>query len=192
MSDAFDADWWEQHYQGHGTGHHAPGRHLVAELADEEPGTALDAGCGTGADAVWLANRGWRVTAVDVSPTAVESARRRAGGLDIEWRVADVNTWEPPQRYDLVVSQYVHPGIPFDQFVGRLADAVADGGLLFVAGHDHADRHSAEHAPADASVGTATITGALDEGWAIEVAETRAREVEGRTMHDVVVKARRA
>ena len=191
MSDVFDADWWERHYQGHEPGHHAPSQHLVAELADEEPGTALDAGCGTGADAIWLASRGWRVTAVDVSPTAVESAKHRAGDLDIEWRVADLTTWEPPRQYDLVVSQYVHPGIPFDRFVARLAGAVKQGGLLFVAGHDHADEHSAEHAPADASVGATAITGVLDESWDIEVAETRSRDVRGRTMHDVIVRARR-
>ena len=191
MTDAFDADWWERHYQDHGTGtgHDRPSEHLVAELATEAPGTALDAGCGTGADAVWLAAQGWQVTAVDVSPTAIERARQRSG--DVDWQVRDLSTWEPPRQYGLVVSQYVHPGIPFGDFVARLARAVEPGGLLVVSGHDHADEHSAAHAPEDASVGADAITGALGAGWDVESAGTRTREVGGVAMHDVVVKARR-
>ena len=185
----FDAGWWEQHYREHGTGHHGPSPHLVAELVDEPPGTALDAGCGGGADAVWLAGQGWRVTAVDVSATAIEQARQLPG--DVDWQVRDLTSWVPPERYDLVVSQYVHPGVPFGQFVARLAAAVRPGGLLFVAGHDHADEHSAEHAPEDASVGADGIVAALGDGWDVEAAGTRTRAVGDTTFRDVVVKARR-
>ena len=110
--------------------------------------------------------------------------------------VADLTAWEPPRQYDLVVSQYVHPDVPFGEFVARLANAVAPDGTLFVAGHDHADGHSAAHAPEKASIGPEAVISSLSRNlWDIEVAETRTRQVTHgsteATMHDVVVRARR-
>jgi 2-polyprenyl-3-methyl-5-hydroxy-6-metoxy-1,4-benzoquinol methylase len=199
---AFSADWWEQHYQAHPTGHVSPGPQLVAEVADLPPGTALDAGCGTGADAIWLASRGWQVTAVDASSTAVGRAQALAAQQEpgvaqrITWLTADLTSWQPSQRYDLVTSQYVHPDLPFDQFVARLAAAVAPGGTLLVVGHDHADTHSAAHAPQAASIGLDAVIGSLSEAqWEVRVAETRTRQVEHDskqlTIHDFVVRAHR-
>ncbi len=114
----------------------------------------------------------------------------------ISWVVADLTVWSPPGQYDLVVSQYVHPDLPFGEFVARLAQAVAPGGTLLVVGHDHADTHSAAHAPQPASIGPDAVVGALDPGqWDVTVAETRTRQVtRGRselTMSDLVVKAHR-
>jgi 2-polyprenyl-3-methyl-5-hydroxy-6-metoxy-1,4-benzoquinol methylase len=201
---AFDARWWENHYQQnpayreHPAKHRSPSPQLVAEVSGLPAGTALDAGCGQGVDALWLAQRGWRVTAVDVSPTAVNTARELAAGNPVDgavdWIVADLATWQPPERYDLVVSQYVHPTIPFGDFVTRLAEAVAPGGTLLVVGHDHADEHSKATAPEKASIGPEAVTKALDpHDWDIEVAEARARHTgHGRKMHDLVVRARRA
>ncbi|GAA1620509.1 class I SAM-dependent methyltransferase [Catellatospora bangladeshensis] len=200
---AFGPQWWEDHYRQHGAGHGAPSPQLVAEVADLPAGSALDAGCGRGADALWLARRGWQVTAVDVSPTAIGQAEQlaaAAGGdvaANISWVAADLATWPPPARYDLVVSQYVHPGIPFGEFVARLADAVAPGGTLLVVGHDHADAHSAAHAPEQASIGLDSVTGALPAPlWSVETAESRTRHLDHggtrKTFHDLVVKARRA
>jgi 2-polyprenyl-3-methyl-5-hydroxy-6-metoxy-1,4-benzoquinol methylase len=199
----FDAGWWEDHYQDAALGSAGPpSAQLVAEVAGMTPGTVLDAGCGTGADAVWLARQGWQVTAVDVSPTAVQHAEALAGPAEpdvdrrISWVVADLTVWSPPQQYDLVVSQYVHPDLPFGDFVARLAQAVAPGGTLLVVGHDHADSHSAAHAPQPASIGPDAVTGALDQGqWTVTVAETRTRQVtRGSTqlsMSDLVVVAHR-
>ncbi|MEO6702157.1 MAG: class I SAM-dependent methyltransferase [Jatrophihabitantaceae bacterium] len=218
----FDAQWWERHYQDAGCQHagcqHAgcqdagcqdagtgtggePSAQLVAEVAGLAPGTVLEAGCGTGADAVWLAGQGWDVTAVDVSPTAVQQARALAaqhepGPGPISWLVADLTSWQPPHRYDLVVSQYVHPDLPFGEFAARLAQAVGPGGTLLVVGHDHADSHSAGHAPRAASIGIDAVVGALAAGqWEVMVAETRTRQVtrgSGQlSIADLVVKARR-
>src|SRR5512139_1807849 len=88
---AFGSQWWEQHYQGQATGPGAPSPHMVAELTGLPVGAALDAGCGTGADAVWLARQGWEVTAIDISPTAVAQAERFAA--DQAPDVADRITW---------------------------------------------------------------------------------------------------
>jgi 2-polyprenyl-3-methyl-5-hydroxy-6-metoxy-1,4-benzoquinol methylase len=182
----FDSQWWEHHYQENPSGHGLPSQQLVAELTGLAPGTALDAGCGTGADAVWLARQGWTVTAVDISPTAVARAESLAAHQErISWVVADMTVWKPPTRYDLVVSQHVHPDLPFGEFVARLAQFVAPGGTLFVVGHDHADGH-----PADASIAVDVVTGALStELWEVEVAEVRTHQEHVR--EDVVVKARR-
>ncbi|GGM48085.1 class I SAM-dependent methyltransferase [Dactylosporangium sucinum] len=199
MTASFDPQWWEQHYREHAPHDHgSPSPQLVAEVTGLPAGTALDAGCGRGADAVWLARQGWQVTAVDVSPTAVGDAEALAGDLGsrIEWVVADLTTWQPPQRYDLVVSQYVHPTVPFGAFVARLAEAVAPGGTLLVVGHDHADGHSAAHAPRPASITPDAVTGALPaEAWDVAVAESRTRAAghgsHRTTIEDLVVKARR-
>lgn len=198
---AFGSQWWEQHYQEHGTGRHVPSPHLVAEVGGLPVGAALDAGCGPGADAVWLAEQGWQVTAVDVSPTVLRraeeyaAAQAPAAAARIRWLVADLTEWKPPQRYDLVVSQYVHPAVPFGDFVARLAEAVAPGGTLFLAGHDRADTHSAAHAPQEAALGPESVVSALSPGaWEVDVAETRTRRAGHggeETMHDVVVRAHR-
>src|SRR5258705_2397341 len=52
-----------------------PNGRLVAEADGLTPGRALDVGCGEGADAIWLARRGWTVTAIDISHVAVSPAR---------------------------------------------------------------------------------------------------------------------
>jgi SAM-dependent methyltransferase len=199
----FDAQWWEQHYQDSDAGPAGrPSAQLVAEVVAVTPGTVLEAGCGTGADAVWLAGQGWEVMAVDVSATAVQRARELAAHHEpdvsgrISWLVADLTVWQPTQQYDLVVSQYVHPDMPFGDFVGRLAEAVAPGGTLLVVGHDHADSHSATHAPQPASIGANAVIRALDPSqWEVAVAEARTRQVPHGTTQltivDMVVKAHR-
>lgn len=135
-----DPDWWEDRYRAHERVWSGRVNASLAQVAaDLTPGTALDAGAGEGADAVWLAERRWRVTAVDASRTALdrgaaEAARR---GLAVTWTQADLRTWTPPARYDLVTSHYLHAE------GGRgwawLADAVAPGGTLLVVGHDPSD-----------------------------------------------------
>ena len=201
MSNDFGAQWWERHYQengGHPNGEPSP--YVIGELADLTPGTVLEAGCGTGADARWLAARGWDVTAVDISPTAIARARASSDGdetdsASISWVVADLMTWSPPGFFDVVVSQYLHPDSPFSEFVSRLAGAVAAAGTLLIVGHDRSD-HLSSHAPRDASMDTTAVTDILDcVLWTVEVDDTRHRKM-GRgdnevTIVDNVVKARR-
>ncbi len=135
-----DPTWWEERYRSRDA---LWSGHVNASLAqvacDLPPGTALDAGAGEGGDAVWLAARGWRVTAVDASRTALDrgAAEATRRGLEITWAQADLRTWAPPARYDLVTSHYLHAE------GGRgwrwLADAVAPRGTLLVVGHDLSD-----------------------------------------------------
>ena len=92
-----------------------PNAHLVDEVADLVPGRALDAGCGHGAEALWLAARGWQVTALDFSAAALAQGRSMAdaAGDDvagrIQWIEHDLASWTPKaDHYDLVTCLYVH------------------------------------------------------------------------------------
>ncbi|MCT1864292.1 class I SAM-dependent methyltransferase [Dietzia cinnamea] len=118
-----------------------PNPHLVREIAGLSPGAALEAGCGAGAEALWLASSGWRVTGVDLAAGALEVAARRAeaAGLAdrVTWLEADLSVWEPGGRFDLVTTHYAHPSIPQLDFYERLAGWVAPGGTLFIVGHLH-------------------------------------------------------
>lgn len=156
----FDAAYWERHYaeqeRHRGHGRHGASPSLLDHATEVSPGTALDAGCGEGTDTLWLASRGWRVTAVDVSPIAVDRARQRAvaeqpGVADrIEWVVADLTTWRPAGSFDLVSAQFVHlPAAATAAFYRQLVASVAPGGSLLVAGHDPSHHRTAGgHDPA--------------------------------------------
>lgn len=93
-----------------------------------------------------------------------------------------------------MVSQYVHPDMPFGDVAARLAHVVAPGGTLLVVGHDRADSHSAAHAPRTASIEPDTVIGALDPStWNVAVARTHqvSHGSTQPTIADVVVKAHR-
>jgi len=113
----------------------------LAEVAtDLAPDRALDLACGEGRNAVWLAARGWRVTAVDFS--AVALARGRAAAPPVDWVEADVRTWSPPSpgnvaAFDLVAIVYLHlPPAERAAVLGTARRAVAPGGTVVVIGHD--------------------------------------------------------
>lgn len=190
MSEHLDKTFWEQNwdrlYRDHADvlSKRGPNAQLIAEAAHLTPGTALDAGCGQGTDAIWLASRGWRVTAVDFIASALRQAQRRVETLDsdvagrIDWKQADLSTWTPVEgSFDLVCSLYVHGMAPREAFFRRLAAAVAPGGTLLVVGHHPADRTSTSR---DAATGVyfaaADVAGILEPTrWVITVAETRTR-----------------
>ncbi len=191
-----------------------PNRQLVVEAGDLPPGTALDAGCGEGADAIWLAERGWRVTAVDFSAVALDRGAARAAerGLAdrIEWLHADLGTWTPPEgRFDLVTAHYLHSrGADRTALFERLAAAVAPGGTLLVVGHligedagsDHHHAHDPDHHHAhdpDLHYTAEDVAAVLDpEQWRDVVTETRERDPgaaarTGNPAPDTVLRARR-
>ena len=131
---------WDQKYAGADYVWSAePNRFLVAELAGMPPRRALDLACGEGRNAVWLAQQGWSVTGVDFSGVAIAKAERLAEsrGVDVEWVVADLLDYRPPEGLDLVVVFYLQ--VPADErrlVLGRAAEALAPGGTLLVVAHD--------------------------------------------------------
>ncbi|MEV0668336.1 MFS transporter [Actinomadura luteofluorescens] len=152
-------EYWDSRYSEH---HHMwsgePNAVLVQEAADLKPGTALDLGCGEGADAVWLARRGWRVTAVDISGVALERAAghaEEAGVADrVDWERHDLAASFPEGSYDLVSAQFLHSpaDMPRDEVLRAAAAAVAPGGILLVVGHTgpppwDPDAHPGVHLP---------------------------------------------
>jgi thioredoxin reductase/SAM-dependent methyltransferase len=212
MSDPeFGERWWDERYRAHG--HRVwSGRVndvLATEAADLPPGRALDAGAGEGGDAVWLARRGWEVTALDLSRAALQRAAAAAAdaGVPLETRHADVTTWEPgEERWDLVTASFLHfpPGTR-DAVLRRLSSAVAPGGTLLVTMHDGSDSARGIQRPGlpDWYATGGQLAAALDPGdWEVEVAETRPREARAHegghggghgTAHaaDAVLRARR-
>jgi SAM-dependent methyltransferase len=125
-----------------------PNPHLVTYASQLRPGTALEYGSGEGADAIWLAQQGWQVTAIDISPVALEGAACRAkeANLDITWRQADAFEWTAGPTYDLVSAQFMHlPRPAMVRLHRELAASVAPGGTLLLVGHHPEDhRHSPE------------------------------------------------
>jgi SAM-dependent methyltransferase len=177
-----------------------PNGYLLAELEGAVPGRALDAGCGHGAEAIWLAANGWQVTAVDFSPAALQHGRATAEAIGadvagrIQWLEGDLGDWTPaPESFDLVSCLYVHVSGSVTELVRRLGSGVAPGGTLFLVGHLPVDPATGEPTPAagQTQVTVEEAVAALDpEGWQIVVAEERARAVAG-TGVDALVRADR-
>jgi SAM-dependent methyltransferase len=116
-------------------------RFVVEELAALPAGPALDLGTGEGRNAIWLAERGWQVTAVDFSAVGLAKAAKlaaRRGVTGVRWVEADLREYQPgPAAYDLVLLAYVHlPPDEFGALLQRAASALAPGGTLLVVGHD--------------------------------------------------------
>lgn len=114
---------------------------LVDVVGGLRPGRALDLGCGEGGDAIWLAREGWRVTAVDVSATALDRAAEEAAAAGvadrIDFRQHDLAVTFPSGAFDLVSAQYLHSPIEFPriQVLQEAASAVTPGGLLLIVDH---------------------------------------------------------
>ena len=200
----FDRDAWERRWEQALREHpdkvasRAPNEHLLAETSALRPGLALDAGCGHGAEALWLATSGWKVTAVDFSPTALEHGRSTAlaVGADVAERIAwvegDLGSWTPPsRRFDLVSCLYVHVAGSVGEMVTRLGSGVAPGGTLLLVGHRPVDPATGKPTPAagQVQVSVQEATEALDaHEWQIVAAEERPRAAVG-TGVDAVVRA---
>lgn len=142
--------FWETFYSsGRGRWSGKPNPSLVEEVAGLWPGSALDLGCGQGADAIWLAQQGWRVTAVDVAAAALEVAARNAAAAGIEdgaiaWVRRDIAASLPAGSFGLVAATFLHTpveGFPRTQVLRAAAAAVAPGGTLLIVGHAPSDAH---------------------------------------------------
>ena len=139
-----DSRQWDERYAGAEFEWTArPSQFVAAELAEFPPGRALDLAAGGGRNSVWLAERGWRVTAVDFSQVGLDKGRKlaTARGIDearIDWVVADLSDHEPDRgSFDLVLVAYLQVGAELRAAVlARAAAALAPGGTLLVVGHD--------------------------------------------------------
>jgi 2-polyprenyl-3-methyl-5-hydroxy-6-metoxy-1,4-benzoquinol methylase len=211
MSEELDKAFWEERWEEVHRADTAlrggrPNPQLVAEAGDLTPGKALDAGCGEGADAIWLASRGWRVTAVDFATTPLRRGREHAETLGaditsrIDWVQADLTSWTPTEEhFDLVSAHYVHGVAPREALFRRLAASVAPGGTLLIVGHHPSDHTTtSSHALAPEVYFTAEeVAASLDpDRWDIAVAEARPRSATDHdgheiTLRDAVLRARK-
>lgn len=195
-----DADEWDERYGDDQMWSGHPNEQLVVEASDLIPGTALDVGCGEGADAIWLAQRGWRATGIDVSAKALDRAQRAAAavGVDVEWRAVGLEQADA-STYDLVIGFYPALMRRDGSIIETLLDTVAPGGTLLVVHHAHVDRERArEHGfDPDDYVRHDDLVDALTgrDGWMIDIAQERGRTApEGPGAHhhsDLVLRARR-
>lgn len=202
----FDKEYWEDHWSpsAAAAGQHFPvNPYLSAETMHLPVGTALDAGCGTGTEALWLAQQKWQVTGVDIATAALSTARARAAhaslAAPIEWVEADLSRWEPERRWDLVVTAYAHAHIGQLALYQRLASWVAPGGTVLIVGHlhvHHHDNHSGQEHPDDATATLADVTSLFPRSeWRIDAAYENTRVVRpcghAIQLRDMIVRARR-
>jgi uncharacterized OsmC-like protein len=148
---------WDERYRGATLlWTERPNQFLVEEISGLRPGRALDLGSGEGRNAVWLAEQGWQVSAVDFSRVALDrgAAIARRSGVDVEWVHADLTQYRPATAaFDLVVILYLH--LPPDARRGVLEQAVTalrPGGRLLIVGHDLENRVAGHGGPQDPSV----------------------------------------
>ena len=208
MMNEFDKEYWEDQWVS-GTSRRLPvNPYLTAETAHLPVGAALDAGCGTGTEVLWLAEQGWDVTAADISATALAEARARPVAAEvrerIDWVETDLSVWEPARTWDLVVTSYAHAQIGQLPFYRRFASWVAPGGTLLIVGHlhvhdhdvhDHDVHHGHDH-PEAATVTLQGITNLFSTPeWRIDSAYEHTRTVNPSgspaQLRDVIVRAHR-
>jgi SAM-dependent methyltransferase len=159
-SDRVDSQQWDERYSGtEFEWTTRPNQFVAAELADLPPGRALDLAAGEGRNTVWLAERGWQVTAVDFSRVGLEKGRKlsAARGVDearVDWIVADLRDFEPDRDfYDLVLIAYLQVSPELRATVmARAAAALAPGGTAFVVGHDLTNLTEGTGGPQDPDV----------------------------------------
>jgi SAM-dependent methyltransferase len=195
----WDARYGEDEHLWSGRPNHA----LTVEAAALTPGRALDVGCGEGADAVWLAARGWRVTGLDPSSVALARARAaaEAAGVEVTWVHASLEEATddavPDSGFDLVIAFYA-PLFRDTDPVAALARRVAPSGTLLVVHHAEVDRERARAHGIDPDdlLSPDDVPAALGAGWTLQAHERRGRAISGGAgahhRDDLVVRARRA
>jgi SAM-dependent methyltransferase len=194
----FDESFWDERYRQHGSvWSRNPNPSLMAEAASLRPGSALDVGSGEGADSIWLARQGWRVTAVDISSVALARAAERAAedatvAGRIVWVHHDLTAMPPPAgTFDLVSAQFMHlPLAQRTELYHRLAASVAPGGTFLIVGHHPDDLATGIRRPSQPGLlfTPEEIAAELDpEEWQIDVCEARRRSVRDADGNSVTV-----
>ena len=178
------ARWDERYAQGDYLWDVVPNLFVERLLADLPPGEAIDLAAGEGRNAVWLARRGWRVTAVDFSRVGLDKAARLAADHDVAERVATIHadalTWHPDHPVDLVVIAYLQlPSQERRVALEHAAGWLRPGGRVLVVAHDRSNlEHGYGGPPMPEVLYDLDETVAALAGLEIELAEVAEREVE--------------
>lgn len=177
-----DAQAWDERYAASELVWSAePNVFVAEELADLPPGRALDLAAGEGRNAIWLARRGWEVTAADFSQVALDKGRRLAGDTELRWVRADATRWDERAAYDLVVVAYLQ--LPEEERRAAVRAAFAalwPGGTLLLVAHDSTNLTEGTGGPQEADVlmTAEDVLGDLEgEGFDVIRAERVARLV---------------
>jgi SAM-dependent methyltransferase len=149
-----DAEAWDERYAASDlVWSVGPNQFVEDECGELPPGRALDLAAGEGRNAIWLARRGWEVTAVDFSRVALEKGRKLAREIDVEWVCADATTWSRADTYDLTVIAYLQlPAAERREAVRRGFAALRPGGTFLLVGHDTTNLAEGTGGPQDVSV----------------------------------------
>ncbi len=170
-----------------------PNQFVERYLSALPPGDAIDLGAGEGRNAVWLAQRGWDVTAVDFSAIGLEKARTMAFEAQVELAtvVSDVEDYRPTRPVDLVLLSYLQlPDAHQRRLLRKVRLWLAPGGAVFVVAHDKANVERGHGGPPDERVCyTVEETVAALEGLRIDVAEVASRDTDAGPALDTVVLA---
>lgn len=198
------SDFWERFYEDRHRWSGNPNAALVDEASDLSPGRALDLGCGQGADAIWLAARGWDVTAVDISRNALDRAAEHARAADIggaiRWEQHDLAVSFPDGRFDLVSACFLQSPVdlPRERVLRDAAAAVAPGGRLLIVAHARMPSWAdpAKH-PAQPGLDETLASLALADGeWTVETRREVVHAITSKsgdegTRSDIVLRIRR-
>jgi SAM-dependent methyltransferase len=129
---------WDERYSARRQWSDGPNTLVADVLGHLPPGRAVDLAAGEGRHALWLASRGWRVTAVDFSEVGLARGQAQPGAEAVDWVAADVTAWDTaPETLDLVLVAYLHlPEADTSDLLTRAVTWLRPGGRLLVLGHD--------------------------------------------------------
>jgi SAM-dependent methyltransferase len=131
----------------------APNERFAAEVNGLNPGRALDIACGEGRNALWLAEQGWDVTAIDFSQVAIDKGCRIAAKrqVTVNWLCENVSTYVLPEgEFDLVSLLYMHTDAAERQkWLANTLAAVKSGGTFIYIGHDPSNIGEGSGGPQD-------------------------------------------
>jgi SAM-dependent methyltransferase len=198
-----DADDWDARYRSTDLVWSAGPNVFVERVCGPLPvGRAIDLAAGEGRNAIWLAELGWDVTAIDYSEVAIDKTRQLAERrrVTVDARVADLAVFEPPLgAYDLVLVAYLQlVDAELTPILGQAAAAVAPGGTFVLVAHDLDNLDNGYGGPQHRSVLTtpAQVAAAIGDVLDVDSAEVVDRPVETgdgpRNARDTLVVARRA
>lgn len=142
---------WNEIYTGTTSDYQAPDALLLEVIDSLPPGRALDVGCGSGGLLAAMAERGWKVTGLDIAPKGIESARKvlEERGLQAEFVVADASTWQPTGQFDLITNSFALPDNQAGQaaLFASLRQALAPGGSVLIKDFDASMKRLKQFAP---------------------------------------------